>query len=86
MKTRITSPFTGYPGAPEDQTARDFAVGEEPDDLTPDYVDLLVRKGLAERVAETPAEPIAEIAAEPASETPAEASAEPDTQRSRRAR
>lgn len=75
MKTVITAEFTGYPGAPDDQAERRFRVGDEPTDLSDAYVDLLIGKGLAERVADAPAEPEAP-AAEPAAESPAVETAE----------
>ena len=44
MKTvHITEPFTGYPNGKD---KRDFAVGEEPE-LSNEYADLIVGKGLA---------------------------------------
>lgn len=83
MKIVVVEEFTGHPGAPEDQTERRFRVGDQPTDLSEDYVAMLVGKGL---VGPAPAEPEAP-AAEPAAEAPAAepAEAEIPTPRTKRA-
>lgn len=43
----IITAFTGYP----DGKKRLFAVGERPDDLSADYQELLLKKGLAKQAA-----------------------------------
>ncbi len=49
---RILTDFTGYPGG----VKRAFAAGARPKDLDATYEALLVTKGLAERVENSPAE------------------------------